>query len=144
MAKRVQLHWVVADTPSMQLLRTGVLDLVLSFVGRGHHLFISAVSKEWRDRYKNVSTVNFIMMNHCLFEHMWCETVTSEKTTFCSAAFASSTRVRMLAVRPPLVHVCFRQQASMRTTGQRCSCPCGKSRLEVVSLKCQSINCTSR
>eukprot|EP00953_Heterococcus_sp_UTEX-ZZ885_P006018 3714-Heterococcus_DN1.PRE.1 len=44
--------------------------------------------------------------------------------------------VRMLAVRPPLVQVCFRQQASMRTTGQRCSCSCGKSRLEVVSMKC--------
>eukprot|EP00953_Heterococcus_sp_UTEX-ZZ885_P042252 21482-Heterococcus_DN1.PRE.2 len=87
MAKRAQLQCAAADSSSMQLFNTGVLDLVLRFVGPGHYLIVGAVSKEWRDRYKTVSTVKFT-------SHYVRVSITYE-TTFCSAAFASPSLVRL-------------------------------------------------
>jgi hypothetical protein len=73
----------------------GILLDIINILGPGHHLFISAVSKAWRESYKSVATVQIATPSyrHCgsVVQH----TITSE-TTLCSAVFASAALLRLV------------------------------------------------
>jgi hypothetical protein len=72
----------------------GILLHVLNSLGPGHHLFISAVSKAWRDSYERVASVQMagIPREHSVQASL--HTIASH-TTLCSAAFASPTRIKL-------------------------------------------------
>jgi hypothetical protein len=91
------------ESSTMQL-GTEVLDLVLSFVDRGYHLFIGTVCREWRNRYKIVATVK-------LAEPL--ESLRTPGATVCSAAFASAALVR-------LAYSCGLDLHSCSQRGQSC------------------------
>eukprot|EP00953_Heterococcus_sp_UTEX-ZZ885_P009893 5794-Heterococcus_DN1.PRE.1 len=60
----------------------GILLHILNILGPGHHLFISAVSKAWREGYEKVASVRMSGL-HAI----------ASQTTLWSAAFASASRV---------------------------------------------------
>jgi hypothetical protein len=86
---------VAADGAS-PLDDSGVLLHVFNILGPGHHLFISAVSKAWRESYKKVASVQVV---ECAFSWEYYEKTTlhtiTSKMTCCSAVFASASRVRL-------------------------------------------------
>jgi hypothetical protein len=72
----------------------GILLHVLSILGPGQHLFISAVSRAWRESYERVASVQMIGLagfytSKAVF--IKCTTL----TTLCSAAFTSACRVNL-------------------------------------------------
>jgi hypothetical protein len=68
----------------------GILLHVLTILGPGHHLFISAVSKAWRDSYERVPSVMVSLTD--AFGKTNLLKITHQ-TTLCSAVFASASRV---------------------------------------------------
>jgi hypothetical protein len=74
----------------------GILLHVLSTLGPGHHLFISPVSKAWRESYERVASVQIAGITY-LFEYGEQATLhlVTSQTTLCSAAFASASRVNL-------------------------------------------------
>jgi hypothetical protein len=74
----------------------GTLSHVLTILGPGHHLFISAVSKAWRESYKRVASVQMQMTGQPFYqlEEAVQRKITSQMT-LCSAVFASDSRVRL-------------------------------------------------
>jgi Ankyrin repeats (3 copies) len=73
---------------------SGILLQVLTFLGPGHHLFISAVSKAWRESYKRVASVQMAAVTEYDYQEAVSKTITSH-STLCSAVFASVSRVRL-------------------------------------------------
>jgi hypothetical protein len=73
---------------------TGILLHVLNILGPGHHLFISAVSKAWREGYKRVASVQVAEIPWNYYKHAVMHMVTPQ-TTLCSAVFASASRVTL-------------------------------------------------
>jgi hypothetical protein len=84
-------HEVVSASP---LENAGILLHVLSILGPGHHLFISAVSKAWRESYKRVGSVQ---MPELIYYGNGVVTLCTlrPKTTLYSAVFASASRVKL-------------------------------------------------
>eukprot|EP00953_Heterococcus_sp_UTEX-ZZ885_P018305 10224-Heterococcus_DN1.PRE.2 len=88
---------------------TGLLQIVLSYVGPGHYIFLAAVCSEWKELYENLAAVNvfaFTASGERLRQK--CE----PRTTLGSAVFQSSRRVRMahqhglrFDASPPMHHV---------------------------------------
>jgi hypothetical protein len=72
----------------------GILLHVLNILGPGHHLFISAVSKAWREIYERVDSVQKIGSARKYWTDAVRVTVTP-KMTLCSAIFASASRVKL-------------------------------------------------
>jgi hypothetical protein len=72
----------------------GILLHVLSILGPGQHLFISAVSKAWRESYKQVASVQVASMIYNYNDPAMPCLVTAEVTLY-SAGFASSAVVRL-------------------------------------------------
>jgi hypothetical protein len=67
----------------------GVLLHVLSILGPGQHLFVSAVSKAWRESYEKVGNVKMANLIYRHDEAARLRTITA-KTTLCSAIFCES------------------------------------------------------
>jgi hypothetical protein len=65
----------------------------LSILGPGHHLFISAVSRAWRETYRKVANVQMTGVGHRNEERVL-RTITPQ-TTLGSAVFASASRVKL-------------------------------------------------
>jgi hypothetical protein len=72
----------------------GILLHVLNILGPGHHLFISAVSKAWRESYERIASV--LMVGVACDDHgdQVLHTINPE-TTLCSAVFASTARLTL-------------------------------------------------
>jgi hypothetical protein len=72
------------------LLEVGVLQNVLSYVGRGHHLFVAPVSKRWREVYAKSS------LQLRVYKYSSSSTVSCDPyMTLYSSVFASSARVQL-------------------------------------------------
>jgi hypothetical protein len=72
-----------------------ILLHVLKNVGPGQHLFISAVSEAWRERYKRVASVQTSTLTRYRVDAARAaEAVTSQMTLY-SAVFASASRVQL-------------------------------------------------
>jgi hypothetical protein len=86
----------VALEISVPLENAGILLHVLNILGPGQHLFISAVSKAWKDSYERVASVQMAGCTHFYegYELTALHTISS-KTTLCSAVFASASRVNL-------------------------------------------------
>jgi hypothetical protein len=78
------------------LENAGILLHVLNILGPGQHLFISAVSKAWRDSYERVDDVQMASTKLAFSFHggKIIFTITS-KMTLCSAIIASASRVKL-------------------------------------------------
>jgi hypothetical protein len=87
----VKRAFVRAASP---LEHSGILLHVLTTLGPGHHLFISAVSKAWRESYKRVASVQMAAVTEYDYQEAVSKTITSH-STLCSAVFASVSRVRL-------------------------------------------------
>jgi hypothetical protein len=72
----------------------GILLHVLNILGPGHHLFISAVSKAWRETYKRVASVQIAGPSYHYDDSVVLHSITTQ-TTICSAVFASASRVTL-------------------------------------------------
>jgi hypothetical protein len=72
----------------------GILLNVLNSLGPGQHLFISPVSKTWKDSYERVASTQVAELASGYWEFALLRTVTSEDT-LCSAAFASAASVKL-------------------------------------------------
>jgi hypothetical protein len=68
---------------------TGILLQILNILGPGHHLFVSAVSKAWREGYKRVDEVQMNGLNMYCDGESELHTITSQ-TTLCSSVFSSA------------------------------------------------------
>jgi hypothetical protein len=77
-------------------LTYGILQLVLDFVGPGHFLYISLVSKAWNEAYKAVQSVAIPRVCNCTYEKPDPITCTPSMTAT-SAVFASAARVLFAA-----------------------------------------------
>jgi hypothetical protein len=85
----------VIDAASL-LDNAGILLYVLSILGPGQHLFISAVSKGWRELYQRVPDVKMAEMPHYTGgEDQTLLRMVTTQTTLSSAAFASASTVRL-------------------------------------------------
>jgi hypothetical protein len=71
----------------------GILLQVLNTLGPGHHLFISDVSKLWRESYKRVDSVQIAARRRGRYREAII-TVTAD-TTLCSAVFEAANRVKL-------------------------------------------------
>jgi hypothetical protein len=70
----------------------GVLQTVLSFVGPGHHLFVAAVSKGWREVHATLDSVQLTVYD----EHRREITITCDtQVTLYSSVFTSPSRVEL-------------------------------------------------
>jgi hypothetical protein len=83
----------VTDAAS-PLEHAGILLHMLNILGPGHHLFISAVSKAWRESCERVASVQMIGLTCDDYGEAALCMVTSQ-ITLCSAAFASASCVRL-------------------------------------------------
>jgi hypothetical protein len=101
----------------------GILLHVLSILGPGHHLFMSAVSKAWREIYERVADVSMPWIIGDLhppstrFDDY--EVLCTPLMTICSAVFASAGRVA-------LVHECgltFAHAELQRLAGREADIP---------------------
>eukprot|EP00953_Heterococcus_sp_UTEX-ZZ885_P023241 12785-Heterococcus_DN1.PRE.1 len=95
------------------LENTGILLHILSILGPGHHLYISAVNKAWRESYKRLASVQVADVTWKYYDDAGVHTVTPQMT-LCSAVFASDSRVR-------LAHECgltFRNAICQRIAGR--------------------------
>jgi hypothetical protein len=72
----------------------GILRHVLNNLGPGHHLFISAVSKAWRETYERISSIQMAGFEEDFDDEAVLHTITP-KTTLYSAVFASASRVNL-------------------------------------------------
>eukprot|EP00953_Heterococcus_sp_UTEX-ZZ885_P004770 3062-Heterococcus_DN1.PRE.2 len=72
----------------------GILLHVLNILGPGHHLFVSAVSKAWRESYRKIANVQIPDLTSDYDEEPFLITVIQEETLF-SAVFASASRVNL-------------------------------------------------
>jgi hypothetical protein len=103
-ATRTQLKRFVVGSSS-PLEDPHILKNVMSYVGPGHWLFLSAVSKAWLDIYSSLESVRMrrldlqgrVKVFTCLARH-----------TMCAAVFASASRVRP-------AHSCGLQLSNWRT-----------------------------
>jgi hypothetical protein len=82
-----------------------ILLHVLNMLGPGHHLFISAVSKAWKESYETVASVQMAGLTDDYDAAATNWRITHETTLF-SAVFESASRVRLA------------YQSGMRTEGQ--------------------------
>jgi hypothetical protein len=85
-------HAAVGVTPPLE--HAGILLRVLNNLGPGHHLFISAVSKVWRETYKRVASVRVSKL-YAIYKGPAASQTISSQTTLCSAAFASASRISL-------------------------------------------------
>jgi Ankyrin repeats (many copies) len=76
------------------LEHAGVLMHVLNILGPGHHLFISAVNKAWRDSYEMIAAVKMAGVTTCYDDKPHLLTIASH-TTLYSAVFTSASRVNL-------------------------------------------------
>jgi hypothetical protein len=83
---------VVSSAPPLK--DPSILLHILSILGPGQHLFISAVSRAWRESYERVGSVQMAGINHQYTNQAVLHTITS-KTTLCSAIFGSPAAVRL-------------------------------------------------
>jgi hypothetical protein len=72
----------------------GILLQILNILGPGQHLFISAVSKAWRESYARVDSATVPALAHDYDDEADLLTVTSEMTLY-SAAFSATALVRL-------------------------------------------------
>jgi hypothetical protein len=72
----------------------GILLHMMNILGPGQHLFISAVSKAWRDSYAKVADVKMYSWS-IFYDEGTVQRIITSKTTLCSAAFASASRVSL-------------------------------------------------
>jgi hypothetical protein len=72
----------------------GILLHVLNTLGPGQHLFISAVSKAWKESYERVASVQMAGVTHSYDNPAQSCTITPQ-TTLCSAVFRSPALVRL-------------------------------------------------
>eukprot|EP00953_Heterococcus_sp_UTEX-ZZ885_P020046 11203-Heterococcus_DN1.PRE.2 len=72
----------------------GILLRVLNNLGPGHHLFISAVSRAWRESYAKVDSAQMVKLTQYYNYEADLLTITS-KTTLYSAAYASTSRIAL-------------------------------------------------
>jgi hypothetical protein len=72
----------------------GILLHVLSTLGPGHHLFISAVSKAWSESYERIASVQIAGPGYHYDDVVVLHSITTQ-TTLCSAVFASASRVTL-------------------------------------------------
>jgi hypothetical protein len=76
---------------SNTLCEAGILQNVLSYVGPGHHLFLGAVSSQWRDLHSRVASRQTQVQK--LFDSV---SITCDaRTTLYSSVFSSPSRVRL-------------------------------------------------
>jgi hypothetical protein len=73
---------------------TSILRHVLNILGPGQHVFVSAVSKAWRDSYTRVASVQMPWITEDVDDEAVLHTITSQ-TTLCSAVFASAASIRL-------------------------------------------------
>jgi hypothetical protein len=76
------------------LENAGILLHVLDILGPGHHLFISAVSKAWRESYKRVAAVQMLGLIYD-YNRKAAPLAINSQTTLFSAVFASTSRVNL-------------------------------------------------
>eukprot|EP00953_Heterococcus_sp_UTEX-ZZ885_P002106 1644-Heterococcus_DN1.PRE.5 len=72
----------------------GILLHILNTLGPGQHLFISAVSKAWKESYESVASVQIAGLHdfHCSLAY---QCTINSQTTLCSAAFASAAVLKL-------------------------------------------------
>jgi hypothetical protein len=91
----------------------GILLHVLNNLGPGYHLFISAVSKAWRESYKRVASVQMAGLVDAYHDEPVMHRIRPQ-TTLCSAVFTSAALVR-------LAHKCgltFKNEKLKRIAGK--------------------------
>ena len=76
------------------LENAGILLHVLNILGPGQHLFISAVSKAWKESYQRLGSVQMAGNAGDYNEEAYLHTITSQ-TTLCSSVFASPASTRL-------------------------------------------------
>jgi hypothetical protein len=119
-AKRVVMG---AATP---LDHAGILLHVLTKLGPGHHLFISAVSKAWQESYERVGSVQIAELTYKSYDEADLCAV-NPGTTFYSAAFATPASLK-------LAHECgltFDNKRIQRVAGKVAEIPTLKAALEL-------------
>jgi hypothetical protein len=82
-----------AATDSSPLQQAGILRHVLSYVGPGHWLFLSAVCSSWMDMYAKLSTVTVLRVGEYAMYNATVLVVA--KTTLPGSIFTSPARVRL-------------------------------------------------
>jgi hypothetical protein len=95
-----------------------LLHTYWAFVGPGQHLFISAVSKTWRESYKRLASVQVDELTWNYYEDAVVHTITPQ-TTLCSAVFTSAALVS-------LAHECgltFNKEKLKRIAGKIADVP---------------------
>jgi hypothetical protein len=105
---------VMADAIS-PLEDAGILLHVLSILGPGQHLFISAVSRAWRGSYQRLATVQMAELTYDYDDQAALHPISSQTTAY-STVFASASRVH-------LAHECglaFDNESFQRLAG-RCA-----------------------
>jgi hypothetical protein len=103
---------VVAGS-SCPLDDAGIFLHMLNNLGPGHHLFISAVSKAWRESYKRVASVQMAGLVDAYHDEPVMHTIRPQ-TTLCSAVFTSAALVS-------LAHDCgaiFQKKEAQRVAGR--------------------------
>eukprot|EP00953_Heterococcus_sp_UTEX-ZZ885_P026479 14293-Heterococcus_DN1.PRE.1 len=83
-----------ATSTACTLQDAGILLHVLNILGPGHHLFISAVSKAWRESCKRLANARAVDLTYDFYDEVALSKITHQ-TTLCSAAFESVSRVEM-------------------------------------------------
>eukprot|EP00953_Heterococcus_sp_UTEX-ZZ885_P007149 4348-Heterococcus_DN1.PRE.2 len=97
----------------------GILLHVFDILGPGHHLFVSAVSKAWRDTYKKIASVQVTGLTRVCYDDDALLFIVTSETTLFSAVFASVSRVT-------LAHVCgltFDSEELQRIAGRAANIP---------------------
>jgi hypothetical protein len=83
-----------AASAATPLDNAGILLHVLTKLGPGHHLFISAVSKAWKDGYERVGSIQIAELTYKSYDEADLCTICPD-TTLCSAAFASPASLKL-------------------------------------------------
>jgi hypothetical protein len=74
------------------LLAPGVLQIMLSYVGPGHHLFMAPISKSWKDMYAAVNSQQLTVFDERSRDRIITRV---PQMTLYSAVFASPARVKL-------------------------------------------------
>jgi hypothetical protein len=77
---------------SNPLLQTGILQIVFSYVGIGHHLFVAPVNRRWKDMY---ATLKSQRLTYETYYAMECTVVCVPQMTLYSSVLASPSRVKL-------------------------------------------------
>ena len=88
---RVDSSSIRATSGSNLFCEADILQNVLSFVGAGHHFFLAAVSRQWREQYSKVASKRLHVQQ--LFQSL--NIICSAETTLYSSVFSSPAHVQL-------------------------------------------------